>query len=136
MSDVPSPTRARMSFPKTSRILKKLEYKRVLDSGSKVVCHELVVFAIKSHSPRLGMIVSRKVGNAVTRNRVKRFLREAFRQDLNLQAWDIVVIARQSAANSDFKHVCRSLGNSLRRLKTKLEPRLDRNKAIESKMKH
>lgn len=132
MSDVPSSIRACMSFPKTSRILKKLEYKRVLDSGSKVVCHELVVFAIKSHSPRLGMIVSRKVGNAVTRNRVKRLLRESFRQEQNLQAWDIVVIARHNIANSDFKHVSRSLRRSLERLSKKLEPRLDRNKAIES----
>ena len=129
MSDILSSNRARMSFPKTSRILKKLEYKRVLDSGSKVVCHEFVVFALKSHSPRLGMIVSRKVGNAVTRNRVKRLLRESFRQDPELQPWDIVVIARHNVAQSDFKHVSRSLKRSLERLKKKLEPRLDRNKA-------
>lgn len=135
MSDVPSPSRASMSFPKSSRILKKLEYKRVLDSGSKVICHELVVFAIKSNSPRLGLIVSRKVGNAVTRNRVKRYLREAFRQEPNLRPWDIVVIARHNVANSDFKCVSRSLARSLERLKKKLEPRLGRENAIESNMR-
>jgi ribonuclease P protein component len=49
--------------------------------------------------PRLGLTVSRKVGNAVVRNRVKRRIREWFRRDLELRgSWDLVVIARREAA--------------------------------------
>jgi ribonuclease P protein component len=55
--------------------------------------------------PRLGLTVSRKVGNAVVRNRVKRRIREWFRRERGCfgGAWDVVVIARREAAALDFE---------------------------------
>ena len=55
---------------------------------------------------RLGLTVSRKVGNAVTRNRAKRRLREIVRlypTPEKLAGWDIVLISRASASERDFE---------------------------------
>lgn len=60
----------------------------------------LLVVAASDAGSRFGLTVSRKVGNAVCRNRVKRWLREGIRHErAQLRgAWDVVVIAHPSAA--------------------------------------
>ncbi len=63
--------------------------------------------------PRYGLSVTRKVGGAVVRNRVKRLLRENLK-DLKLRpGWDIVFIARSSAASADYHAVSRSVKRML-----------------------
>jgi len=72
---------ARFDFPKSARLLKSSEFDRVF--GRRCSCADglMVVYIAQGDSqrPRLGLVVSRKVGNAVVRNRWKRALRTAFR---------------------------------------------------------
>lgn len=58
-----------------------------------------------SNDSRLGVIASRKVGNAVARNRIKRFVREWFRLNstINSSAMDLVVIARKRASSTTLR---------------------------------
>ena len=67
----------------------------------------LVLYARKNRteSNRVGITVSKKLGKAHVRNRVRRRLREVYRLNENAfqPGWDIVVVARSRAIHADFK---------------------------------
>lgn len=64
---------------------------------------------------RYGLSVSRRVGKAVTRNRVKRRLREIIRTTALKPGWDIVIIARNPAAEANYEGLAGSVRNGLGR---------------------
>ena len=71
-----------------------------------------------TNQTRVGLTVSRKVGNAVNRNRVKRWLREAIRHqgDELPVGFDVVVVAHPQAANATFASVDDELSRGLKRM--------------------
>lgn len=89
-----------MTLPKAARLLRRREFLRVQERGRRVYSGEVLVIALDSGGsrPRIGITVSSKVANAVGRNRVKRWVREAFRAArADLPAVDLVVIGRRGA---------------------------------------
>ena len=73
----------------------------------------LVLYARKNHTGtnRVGITVSKKLGKAVVRNRVRRRIREAYRlnEEKFLPGWDIVIVARSRAVSVSFRKLTQSL---------------------------
>lgn len=94
-----SPRRGR---PSRGRLSRSAEFERVYRQGKSVGNRQLVLYSFPNATierTRLGLSVSRKVGGAVERNRVKRLLREAFeRFEAEVDGGhDVVVVARPQA---------------------------------------
>jgi ribonuclease P protein component len=88
--------------PKRGRLTRSADFERVYRQGRSHGNRYLVLYAFPrggDSAPRLGVSVSRKVGGAVDRNRVKRLLREAFGActDALPAGQDLVVVARPEA---------------------------------------
>nr|WP_275938119.1 ribonuclease P protein component [Oryzomonas sagensis] len=109
----------RRCFPKSVRLRKRLEFLRLLNSPHKFSTKGfLVVWQENGGSQaRLGVTVSKKVGCAVVRNRIKRYTRETFRQmRLLLPCVDLNVVARRESAMMDFGAVRRELEKAFRHI--------------------
>ena len=86
-------------FSKKLRLLGAADYQPVFKNARyKVSCQHILVLAVVSDVsfPRLGLVIAKKnIAKAVTRNRVKRIIRESFRHNQGLlPALDIVILAR------------------------------------------
>ena len=80
-------------------------FRRLYNTAGHANGH-LVLYARKNHSceNRVGITVSKKLGGAVIRNRVRRRLREVYRlnEEQFTSGWDIVVVARSRSIKADF----------------------------------
>ena len=110
------------SFAKLERLTKRPEFQKVLAEGKKKRIGRLcTVFSLPNelNRKRLGIIASKKVGNAVARNRVKRAIRETFRQMRHRMApaVDIVVISGKEMVAESYKVIDEKLSNALLTIK-------------------
>jgi ribonuclease P protein component len=102
-------------------VRKRSEYLEIQGGGRRFVGQHYMLFARPGSDParaaRFGVTVSRKVGGAVLRNKVKRWIRESCRRmkaELP-EGLDLVVVARPSAAGAGYGPTASELANLARR---------------------
>lgn len=109
-------------FPKQVRLRKRPEYLAVQRGGARVTTPHFLVYGRPNggRPTRLGVTVSRKVGRAHARNRIKRWAREAFRlhRERLPPGLDLVLIARQGRAVERYEDVVGELLSAAERLQS------------------
>ena len=106
------PGRIRFRFSRLSRLSRASEFRQVKASGKSWTGKHLVLAILTREinvAPRIGIIATKRVGNAVSRNKIRRRIREIFRlnQHRIKQGFWVVTIARLSAAKAAFDELQR-----------------------------
>jgi ribonuclease P protein component len=110
----------RLKFGPAMRIKQGRDFSRVRQDGKRLV-HGCLIANWRplpgDSNPRLGVVTSGKIGNAVIRNRARRLLREAFRRHQHdfAQPLDLVLVARNSIAGKNFAEVEKDFLTTLRK---------------------
>lgn len=113
------------ALPKQRRLTKRPQFVRVYETGRKQFSRYAVLFFAGNElqNSRIGITVTKKVGKANIRNRVKRWTREVYRRQreplgLDAQALDIVVNVKPGASQTTFQEFERDLARVLERIVT------------------
>jgi ribonuclease P protein component len=107
-------------FSKDQRVRRRAEFKHVFDRGFRLQSRHFTLLLLPNSRPgsRLGLVASKKLGDAVRRNRAKRLLREMFRQHLQCHegpGLDAVVIPRRELLEASFATLTHDFRNLWRR---------------------
>ncbi|MBT3363684.1 MAG: ribonuclease P protein component [Chloroflexi bacterium] len=102
---------------KDKRLKKNSQFAQVYTKGRSWANRLLALRVLENELEvyRFGFSVSKRLGNAVVRNKVKRRLREAARLTPTVKGWDLVVIARQPAGTASYDQLKKALEDLLKR---------------------
>ncbi|HCJ66428.1 MAG TPA: ribonuclease P protein component [Elusimicrobia bacterium] len=111
-------------FTKAERLSRNREFRRIFREGKSFSNQNLIIYIYK-RSPeedgqvRLGLVVSRKLGEAVKRNKLKRRLREIFRLHKHLlkPGLDMIFLPRNQAINCNYQELEKSVLSIFKRAK-------------------
>jgi ribonuclease P protein component len=109
-----------------ARLRSRAEFTAVQERGRRIATRTMTLLAIPNAlgRDRLGIVASRRIGDAVTRNRAKRRIRELFRQrkesaraSTERRALDLVVIARREVATATYAEIEKDFVSAVGRLR-------------------
>lgn len=113
-------------FGKSQRVRRRSEFKQAFSAGYRVSSRYFTLILVPGATApsRLGIVASRKLGDAVHRNRAKRLIREVFRhlEPLPSAGFDVVVIPRRELFNAPFSDIQRDFRTAWQRGVSRRQP--------------
>ncbi|NLK28213.1 MAG: ribonuclease P protein component [Clostridiales bacterium] len=120
----------------TESLKKNQDFRKIYHTGKSYANKYLVMYVLENdlNKNRLGISVSKKVGNSVIRHRITRLIRESYRlsEDKILKGFDLVVVARVGAKDKSFHEIESALLHLIRL--HKIENKRANSEQIESGM--
>jgi ribonuclease P protein component len=118
---------------RSHRLKKNEDFQEVFQKGTSAANKQFVVYSVRQEGQavfRAGISVSKKIGKAVTRNRVKRLIREAIAslEEEIVTGIDLVIIARPGLEEMTYESLRSSLQHVLKRAKVLKSPAARREK--------
>ena len=114
-----SAARGSFAFPRRCRLGDNKNYRFVYRRGKSVPSRNMVLVHLKGKDLKIGFSVSGKVGNAVTRNRIRRWMREDVRMiRARMKCGKYILVARPSLKDVSHEELTRELYGLLARAKT------------------
>ncbi len=103
-----------MKFNNTDGIKKDADFRKVYQRGKSFADRNLVVYAYKNgrDRSRIGISISKKVGKANIRNKIRRYIKEAYRLNIDnniKDGYDIVFIARINSNKAEYNNIVKSI---------------------------
>jgi ribonuclease P protein component len=89
---------------RTERVRRRPEFEHAYETGARITGRYMTVFVVENggHTPRLGIAATRKMGDAVERNRAKRLARELFRRHKIDAGLDVIIVPRREMVDAPF----------------------------------
>jgi ribonuclease P protein component len=107
----------KLHFPSDLRIRKSSEFEEIFEKGKRLYTeyYTLVYTPNSLGFPRFGLVVGKRCGNAVKRNRIKRVLREVFRQNKPFfDSLDVLILAKKNSETLGYNKAKEEITEAIR----------------------